>query len=75
MSFTSCLASGAAALVFPTTMVPPVPIGQDVEVAVREKKVPFMTAIARNIAPGSTAGLPVSLGENLVSSGEVPSGR
>ena len=51
-------ASGATALVFPTTMVPPVPIGQDVEVEIRGKMVPFKTAIARNIAPGSVAGLP-----------------
>ena len=51
-------ASGAAALVFPTTMVPPVPIGEDVEVEIRGRKVPFATAIARNIGPGSTAGLP-----------------
>ena len=63
-------ASGAAALVFPTTMVPPVPIGQDVDVVIRGKKVPFMTAIARNIAPGSTAGLPgLVLPAGLTSSG------
>lgn len=51
-------ASGAAALAFPTTMVPPVRIGEDVEVEIRGRKVPFATAIARNIGPGSTAGLP-----------------
>ena len=32
-------------------------IGQD-EVTIGDKKVPFPAAISRNIAPGSTAGLP-----------------
>jgi Asp-tRNA(Asn)/Glu-tRNA(Gln) amidotransferase A subunit family amidase len=50
--------TGVAAIVFPATMVPPPPIGQDVEVVIAGKKVPFETAVARNIAPGSTAGLP-----------------
>jgi indoleacetamide hydrolase len=50
--------TGVAAIVFPATMVPPPPIGQDVEVVIGGKKVPFETAVARNIAPGSTAGLP-----------------
>jgi len=63
-------ASGASALVFPTTMVPPVPIGQEVEVPIRGKRVPFATAIARNIAPRSTAGLPgLVLPAGLTSSG------
>jgi mandelamide amidase len=46
------------AIVFPTTMVPPPLIGDDVELTVGGKKVPFETAVARNIAPGSTAGIP-----------------
>jgi indoleacetamide hydrolase len=50
--------TGVAAIVFPATMVPPPLIGQDVEVLIAGKKVPFETAVARNIAPGSTAGLP-----------------
>ncbi len=50
--------TGVAAVVFPATMVPPTPIGQDVEVMIRGKKIPFETAVSRNIAPGSTAGLP-----------------
>ncbi len=50
--------TGANAIVFPTTMMPPVPIGQDQEVTVNGKAVPFNTAISRNIAPGSTSGLP-----------------
>ena len=50
--------TGVAAIVFPATMVPPPPIGEEVEIAVGSKKVPFETAVARNIAPGSTAALP-----------------
>ena len=50
--------TGASAVVFPTTMVPPVPIGQDVTVTIGGKQVSFETAISRNISPGSTAGLP-----------------
>jgi mandelamide amidase len=38
-------------------MVPATLIGQD-EVTIGGRKVSFTTAIARNIAPGSTAGLP-----------------
>ncbi len=50
--------TGAAALVFPATMVPALPIGQETDVIVRGKKLSFETVVARNIAPGSTAGLP-----------------
>jgi indoleacetamide hydrolase len=50
--------SGVAAIVFPTTMVPAVPIGGEDAVRIRGRQVSFETAIARNIAPGSTAGLP-----------------
>ncbi len=50
-------ANGVAALVFPATRMPAVPIGTDT-VELGGKKIPFDTAIARNIAPGSTTGLP-----------------
>lgn len=50
--------NGVAAIVFPATMIPPPPIGQDAEVVIGGRKVTFETAVARNIAPGSTAGLP-----------------
>lgn len=50
--------TGVAAIVFPTTLVPAPLIGEDVSVEVRGERVPFRTALARNIAPGSTAGLP-----------------
>ncbi len=47
-----------AALVFPATMAPAPPIGEDVTVEIRGRPVPFFTVVGRNIAPGSTAGLP-----------------
>jgi indoleacetamide hydrolase len=48
-----------AALVFPATMVPPTLIGEDTTVSTADgRKLPFEVAVARNIAPGSTAGLP-----------------
>lgn len=51
--------SGVAALVFPTTMLPAPPLGEeDMEVVVRGRRMPLDEAMARNIAPGSTAGLP-----------------
>jgi Asp-tRNA(Asn)/Glu-tRNA(Gln) amidotransferase A subunit family amidase len=46
------------AMVFPTTLAPATPIGQDQEVEIRGRKIAFETAVARNIAPGSTTGLP-----------------
>ncbi len=49
--------NGVAALVFPATRMPAVPIGT-ATVELGGKKIPFDTAIARNIAPGSTTGLP-----------------
>ncbi|HVR70354.1 MAG TPA: amidase family protein [Vicinamibacteria bacterium] len=50
--------TGAAAIAFPTTLVPATPIGQDQDVEIAGQKVPFRTAMSRNIAPGSCAGLP-----------------
>jgi mandelamide amidase len=47
-----------AAIVFPATMIPPPMIGQEDNVLSGGNRVPFETAVARNIAPGSTAGLP-----------------
>ena len=51
-------ATGAAAIVFPATMVTAPPIGADSELTIRGRRVPFVVAIARNIGPGSSAGLP-----------------
>ncbi len=46
------------AMVFPATLVPAPRIGEERTVEVRGHPLPFETAVARNIAPGSTAGLP-----------------
>jgi Asp-tRNA(Asn)/Glu-tRNA(Gln) amidotransferase A subunit family amidase len=50
--------SGVAAMVFPTTLVPAPRIGEETTVDVGGRPLPFDTAVARNIAPGSTAGVP-----------------
>jgi indoleacetamide hydrolase len=48
-----------AAIVFPATMVPPPLIGAETTVPTTDgRSLPFDVAVARNIAPGSTAGLP-----------------
>ena len=49
--------TGVAAIMFPATMVPATVMGQD-EVMIGDKTLPLSEAITRNIAPGSTAGLP-----------------
>lgn len=50
--------SGAAAVVFPAVRVPAPLIGEGRSVDIAGEPVPFRSAIARNIGPGSTAGLP-----------------
>jgi Asp-tRNA(Asn)/Glu-tRNA(Gln) amidotransferase A subunit family amidase len=50
--------AGVAAMVFPTTLVPAPRIGEETTVDVGGRPLAFDTAVARNIAPGSTAGLP-----------------
>ena len=51
--------SGVAAIVFPTTILPAPKLGEEnMEVLVRGKRMALDIAMARNIAPGSTAGLP-----------------
>ena len=50
--------TGVAAIVFPATLVPALPIGAEEDVIIQGQTVTFETAVARNIAPGSTAGLP-----------------
>jgi Asp-tRNA(Asn)/Glu-tRNA(Gln) amidotransferase A subunit family amidase len=47
-----------AAMVFPTTLVAAPRIGEETTLEVGSRLTPFETAVARNIAPGSTAGLP-----------------
>jgi|SRR5579859_3541704 len=46
-----------AAIVFPATLVPPPPIGEETTLQAGGRSLPFDVAVARNIAPGSTAGL------------------
>ena len=46
------------AMVFPATMRPAPRIGQDVTVDIDGTPVPLDVALARNISPGSTAGIP-----------------
>ena len=50
--------TGVAAIVFPTTLVPPTPIGQDQEVDINGRKVSHLVAMSHNIAAGSSAGIP-----------------
>jgi len=53
------LRTGVAAIIFPATLVPaPLIANGEADVVIRGQKVPFEVAIARNIAPGSSAGLP-----------------
>jgi Asp-tRNA(Asn)/Glu-tRNA(Gln) amidotransferase A subunit family amidase len=48
-----------AAIVFPATMVAPPAIGNDTTVKTSDgRELPFEVAVARNIGPGSTAGVP-----------------
>ena len=49
---------GLDALLLPATMVPATPIGEGETVRIGDRDVAFSTAVGRNIAPGSTAGLP-----------------
>lgn len=50
--------TGAAAVVFPATLVTAPKIGQEGDLNIAGRKVSFDVAIGRNIAPGSRAGLP-----------------
>jgi mandelamide amidase len=47
-----------AAMLFPATLVAAPRIGEETTVSVGSRSLPFETAVARNIAPGSTAGIP-----------------
>ncbi len=50
--------NGVAAMVFPATRVAAPRIGEETTLLIRGRPVPFDAAVARNIAPGSTAGIP-----------------
>ncbi len=46
------------AMLLPVTMVPATPVGEQGDIDIGGNAVPFVTAIARNISPASTLGLP-----------------
>jgi mandelamide amidase len=46
------------AMLLPAAMIVAAPIGEDQVVSISGEEISFTTAISRNIAPGSTAGLP-----------------
>jgi mandelamide amidase len=50
--------SNVAAMVFPATCVPALPIGPEAQVRIADRKVSLFTALARNITPTGAAGLP-----------------
>jgi Asp-tRNA(Asn)/Glu-tRNA(Gln) amidotransferase A subunit family amidase len=50
--------TGVAAMVFPAIRVPAPLIGEETTIQIRGRAVSFESAVARNIAPGSTAGVP-----------------
>jgi Asp-tRNA(Asn)/Glu-tRNA(Gln) amidotransferase A subunit family amidase len=50
--------SGVAAIVFPVTCVPALPIGPEADVSIDNRPISLFTALARNITPTSAAGLP-----------------
>lgn len=61
-----------SAMVFPATLVPAPRIGEDTTLMVNGRAMPFETAVARNIAPGSTAGLPGLVVPAGLTSGGLP---
>jgi indoleacetamide hydrolase len=65
--------SQVAAVVFPTTLVPPPLIGEETTVTTSDgRRLPFDVAVARNIGPGSTAGLPCLVLPSGLTSGGLP---
>jgi Asp-tRNA(Asn)/Glu-tRNA(Gln) amidotransferase A subunit family amidase len=65
--------AGIDALVFPATMVAATPIGEATTVDIAGVTVTFHMAVARNITPGSTAGVPgLVLPAGLTKSGSLP---
>lgn len=72
-AYEECFArQGVDALVFPTTPLPPPPIGEDAETALNGRMVPTFMTVIRNTDPGSNAGLPgISLPAGMTA-GSVP---
>jgi len=48
-----CEENGILALAFPTMLIPPPKIGEDLFVEIRGQKVPLTVAMARNVSPGT----------------------
>jgi mandelamide amidase len=62
--------TGVAAIIFPATAVPALPIGAERDVAVGNRRISLFTALARNITPTGSAGIPgLVLPAGLTSSG------
>ena len=62
--------TGVAAIIFPTTVVPALPIGAEGEVTVGDRRISLFTALARNITPTGSGGIPgLVLPAGLTSSG------
>ena len=61
-----------AAIVFPAVRVAAPLIGEETTLQIRGRAVPFEDAVARNIAPGSTAGLPGLVLPAGLTSGSLP---
>lgn len=62
--------TGVAAIIFPATVVPALPIGPEGDVIIRGRKVSLFTALARNITPAPAARIPgLVLPAGLTSSG------
>ncbi len=62
--------SKLAAIVFPVTRVPALAVGPEADVTIGDRNVSMFTALARNITPTGTAGLPGL----VVPAGSTPSG-
>jgi mandelamide amidase len=60
------------AMLLPATMVPATPVGDQNDVDIGGTMVPFVTAIARNISPASTLGLPALVLPCGLSGGGLP---
>ena len=60
------------AMIFPATMMPATPIGEDIIVDTGGEPITLDLAVARNISPGSTSGIPGLVLPAGLSSGGLP---
>ena len=61
-------------MVFPTTLCAATPLGQEWELEYGGRKMPIHLALARNISPGSCAGIPGLVMPAGLTSGGLPVG-